>query len=177
MWTCSRSFEGVSNAIEFRVGVLLKELLNDIPHRGAIRDVVMETTRLARMKHGERFAFAGEDECARVAMIGETPGSLEAMSLRVVVNDNFTGLDPKLVASVPVHSSRSSEGELGGAAILGKNDKWVAVLVLCLRVENAATRGSTCDGELQVSRDLVALLVDLDGPKQVFELCRIELVS
>lgn len=177
MWTCSRSVEGVGNAIEFRVGILLEELLNDIPHRGAIRDVVMETTRLARMKHGERFAFAGEDERARVAMIGEIPGSLEAMSLRVVVNNNFTGLNSKLVASVPVHSSTASEGELGGAAIFGKNDKWVAVLVLCLRVENATTRGSTGDRELQVGRNLITFLINLDGPKQVFELCRTELVS
>ena len=177
MWTCLGSIDGVGHAIEIGEGVLLEDLLDDPPNRGSIRHMVMETTRHARVKHGKRFAVAGEDKRARVAMVREISRSLETMSLRVVVNDNFTRLNPKLVAGVRVHAATTSQGEIGGTAVLGEDDNWFSGFVFCLRVDDGATWGDTGDRKLQVSRDGTALALDVDRPKQVLEFRRLELIA
>lgn len=174
---CARSVEGAGDAIELGGGILDEDLLDDPPHGSPVSNVVVEATGHARMEHGEPVAVASEDKGARIAMVGEIARGLTSLSLGIIVHHDLPGLDPELVAGVPVHTRVASQGKIGGIAVFSNDIERLTVLILGVWIEDEATRESTRDGELEVGRDGLALASGVDRPEEIFEFAGGELVT
>lgn len=164
--------DGVDDVVEFGEGVLEADLFHDPPHRRAVCHVVAQASRHAGMQHGERVAVAGEDEGARVAAGREITGGLT-----VVVDNHLPRLDSKLGAGVTLHARVATQGELGRVAVFPDDIQGIAVLVVRVGVEDAATSKDGLDGELETGRDPSALANALEGPESVLELASRVLIS
>ena len=124
----------------------------------------------ARMEHGKPVAVASEDKGARIAIVREiTQGLTSPLSFGVIVHHDLPGLEPELVAGVPVHTGVASQGKIGGIAIFSDNNERFTVVVLGVWIEEEVTRERTRDGELEVGRDGPALASGVNRPEEVFE--------
>ena len=169
---CLRSVEVVGDAAELGKGILDKNLLDNPPDGRSVGDVVVHASRHSRVQDAECIAIAREDEGARVAMFRKG-----ARSLAIVVDDHLPGLKSVIGADISVHTGVAAQSKLGRVAVLADDVEGIAILVLCVGIDEEATSKSATDGELEVGWDRPALTNGSNRPEEILELTGGVLVS
>ena len=162
---CLRSVEVVGDAAELGKGILDEDLLDDPPDGRSVGNVVVRASRHSRVQDAERVAIARKDEGARVAVLRKV-----ARSLAIVVNDHLPGLESVIGAGIGLHARVAAQGKLGRVAVLADDVEGIAILVLCVGIDEEAASKSATDGELEVGWDHPALGNGSNRPKEILEL-------
>ena len=124
------------------------------------------------MQDGEGVAITCKDKRTRIAMVRKVP-----RNLAIVVDDDLPGLESEVGADIGVHARVAAQCKLGRVAVLGDDIKGLAILVLCVGIEDEAASQSVTDGELEVGWDCPTLANGSDGPEEILELTGAVLVS
>ena len=124
------------------------------------------------MQDAECVAIARKDERARVAMFRKV-----ARSLAIVVDDHLPGLESVIGADMGVHARVATQGKLGRVAVLADDVEGIAILVLCVGIDEEAASNSATDGELEVGWDRPALTNGSNRPEEILKLTGGVLVS
>ena len=128
------SVEGVLDAVELGKGIPLEEQLDNPPEGRSVSDVVVHSSRHARVQDGEAVTVAGEDERS-----GITLGRKVTRALAIIDND-LAGLESELGTSIGVHSRIVAQRKLGGVAILGDDIKGLPVLSFRIGIHDEVAR-------------------------------------
>jgi len=167
---CSRS-EGL--LFEVSIWILEFELLDGPPGRRAIGDVVGETFWHAGVKDGQHAPITSKDQRARVAL-----GREVARSLAIVVHGRFNRLcTTRLITDVCLQPRITSNGEVGGVAVLANNMDGMPILIEAIRANKEIARNSAPDPELAVEGELDARPIGIVWPKHLVKFVGSKLVS
>lgn len=129
-----------------RLEGLAVELLDGLPGRGGVGDMVAPVFPHPRVENTDHMTLAIEDERARVALGRERAGVPV-----VVVDGEFDGLDAKLIAKVGLEASESSNREVGGVTVLHDDEARLAVDVETVGMSQELTRDPTVDPEQAIN--------------------------
>ena len=169
---CLRSVEVVGDAEELGKGVLDEDLLDNPPDGRSVGDVVVHASRHSRVQDADCIAIARKDEGARVAMFRKV-----AKNLAIVIDYHLPGLKSVVSADIGVHAGVAAQGKLGRVTVLADDVEGIAILVICVRIDEEAASKSATDGELEVGWDRPALANGSNRPKEILELTSGVLVS
>ena len=131
---CLGSVEGVLHAVELGRGIPLEEQLDNPPEGRSVSDVVVHSSRHARVQDGEAGTVAGEGERFGIAL-----GRKVSSALAIIDND-LAGLESELGTSIGVHAGIVAQRKLGGVAILGDDIEGLSVLVCRIGIDDEAAR-------------------------------------
>lgn len=138
-------------AVEVGILELLLDMVQQVPTRGAIRNVV--AGRAAFVATGVKLTnnvsftvLRVPDEGARVSFSREHFGRLVAR----VVDCEFDGLDAEFVFSERNEAGVASDGEAGGVAVFADDKAALAFAVELCRAGKVLLRGATHDTKLSL---------------------------
>jgi hypothetical protein len=133
------------SAEEVGVGILGFNLLDNSPGWRGVGDIAARASGHARVENADHITHAIDDERARVALGGEIAGLVV-----VVVDCEFSGLLPKIIAEVGLQARAPSHGEIARVSVLHYDEAGLAVAVETVGIEHALARDETGDPELAI---------------------------
>jgi len=159
-------------AVEYGIGIMEQELLDDPPQGRSECDMAVHTSRHAGVKEGKPITIAVPDERARVTVVGEI-----ARGLVVVVNDDFLGLETDVSADIALQSGVASEPQTSLGTILSNDVEGIPVVVQTVGLSKELARDSLAELEQTIGGELEPFAVGNVRPKLLFEFLSIIVIS